>query len=240
MHTLQRKIRRGRNIFTNIPRRTPMLIHQLLPLHLIRNRNRHIRHTNPRQTSLKNTLAVLLLPLQHHIVHTNLVRARPLPRPVQRRRRHKTPLETLISVKEHERRPARLDKITRGILLLDTVLILAYHFIVFLGVVALRDRDPGKPVPAQRRAHDAEPLLHVRDVRERGGDCAAVREEEVGVVDAGRVGAGDVEAACAADEDEVGCCGGFVGEDELADGFEEGHCVLLETRSIWTGEMDIL
>lgn len=57
------------------------------------------------------------------------------------------------------------------------------------------------------------------------------------MVDAGRVRAGDVEAACAADEDEVGCCRGFVGEDEFADGFEERHCVLLDTRAIRTVEL---
>lgn len=51
------------------------------------------------------------------------------------------------------------------------------------------------------------------------GDCAAVGEEEVGVVDAGERGAGDVEGAGAADEEKVGGWVQFVGEDDFADRF---------------------
>lgn len=58
------------------------------------------------------------------------------------------------------------------------------------------------------------------------GNCAAVGEEELWVVDTAELGPRDVEGAGAADEEEVGDFGMFYGEDEGADGFEEGHCDL--------------
>lgn len=179
-----------------------MLPNQPLPLHLIRNRNRHIPHTNPRQPPLKDVIP-LLLPHQHHLINANLIPARPHPRPIQRRRRHKRPPKRRIPLEKHTRRASRPDKIRRPILSI-------YPNFVLLDTSLMLPRRPSFPlrnariaVGAKCRAHGAESLLHVHDVCFGGGDRASVGHEELGVVDAGFQRAGDEEGACAADEEEV-------------------------------------